>query len=40
MGKKRFGKLKRSIPKISQKVLTDNLRPLEQDRLIERTVYT
>lgn len=35
----RFGELKKGIPGISQKVLTDNLRSLEEDGLVTRTVY-
>ena len=35
----RFGELKKGIPGISQKVLTDNLRALESDGLVIRTVY-
>jgi len=35
----RFGELKNGIPGISQKVLTDNLRTLESNGLIIRTVY-
>ncbi len=35
----RFNELKRSIPGISQKVLTDNLRSLEQDGIVIRTAY-
>ncbi len=35
----RFSKLKRTIPGISQKVLTDNLRALEADGLIDREVF-
>lgn len=35
----RFGELKNGIPGISQKVLTDNLRALENDGLVVRTVY-
>lgn len=35
----RFNEMLRLIPGISQKVLTDNLRALERDDLITRTVY-
>ena len=35
----RFNELLHSIPGISQKVLTDNLRALESDGIITRTVY-
>ena len=38
-GTKRFGELKKSIGKISQKVLTSNLREMESDNLINRKVY-
>ena len=38
-GTKRFGELKKSIGSISQKVLTANLRAMEEDGLITRTVY-
>ena len=36
---RRFGELKRSIGHISQKVLTANLRAMEQNGLIDRHVY-
>ncbi len=35
----RFTDLLRTIPAISKKVLTDNLRALESDGLVERRVY-
>lgn len=35
----RFNELKRALPGISQKVLTDSLRSMEQDGIITRTVY-
>ncbi len=35
----RFNEMLRSIPGLSQKVLTDNLRAMEADGLITRTVY-
>jgi len=38
-GKMRFSELKRSIGKISQKVLTQNLRSLEASGLLTRTIY-
>jgi DNA-binding HxlR family transcriptional regulator len=38
-GKRRFGELRRNITGISQKVLTDNLRSMERDGLLLRTVY-
>lgn len=38
-GTKRFGELKKSIGTISQKVLTSNLRSMEEDGLLLRKVY-
>lgn len=38
-GKKRFGELKKSIGNVSQKVLTAQLRAMEESGLINRTVY-
>ena len=38
-GTKRFNQLRKSVTGISQKVLTDNLRALETDGLLIRTVY-
>jgi DNA-binding HxlR family transcriptional regulator len=38
MGPRRFNDLKRSIPGISQRMLTLTLRSLERDGLVERTV--
>ena len=38
-GAKRFGELRKSLGNITQKVLTSNLREMEEDRLIIRTVY-
>ena len=38
-GTKRFGELKKSIGNISQKVLTSNLRSMEDDGLIKRKVF-
>jgi len=35
----RFGELQRAIPAITKKVLTEELRALESDGLITRTVY-
>ena len=36
---KRFGELKRSVGNVSQKVLTAQLREMEQNGLLIRTVY-
>jgi DNA-binding HxlR family transcriptional regulator len=38
-GTKRFGELKRSVNGITQKVLTANLRGMEEDGLLSRRVY-
>jgi DNA-binding HxlR family transcriptional regulator len=38
-GKKRFGELKKSVGSISQKVLTENLKAMEQYQLLTRTAY-
>ncbi len=38
-GTKRFGELKKSIGSVSQKVLTAQLRQMEESGLLTRTVY-
>lgn len=38
-GTKRFGELKKSLGTVSQKVLTAQLRDMEADGLVTRTVY-
>lgn len=38
-GTKRFGELKKSVGTVSQKVLTAQLRDMEADGLLTRTVY-
>ena len=38
-GTRRFGELRKSLAGISQRVLTENLRALESDGLVERKVF-
>jgi DNA-binding HxlR family transcriptional regulator len=38
-GVNRFGELKKQIPGITQKMLTQQLRELEQDRILDRKVF-
>ncbi|MDC3418211.1 winged helix-turn-helix transcriptional regulator [Aquibacillus salsiterrae] len=38
-GMKRFGELKKLIPTVTQKMLTNKLRELENDGLVHREVY-
>ena len=38
-GTKRFGELKKSIGSVSQKVLTAQLRAMEENRLVHREIY-
>lgn len=38
-GTKRFNELKESIPGVTQKILTSQLRDLEEDHLVHREVY-
>ncbi len=38
-GTKRFGELQKSLKGISQKVLTEKLRSMEEHELVNRTVY-
>lgn len=38
-GTKRFGELKKSVGNVSQKVLTAQLRAMEESGLLTRTVY-
>ena len=39
-GTKRFGELRKSIGPVTQKVLTANLRAMEEDGLLTRKVYS
>ncbi|MDR0582760.1 MAG: helix-turn-helix transcriptional regulator [Treponema sp.] len=39
MGTKRFGELRKGVTGISQKVLTDNLRALEEDGIVLRAIF-
>lgn len=38
-GKHRFGELKKRLPNITERMLTLQLRKLEQDKIVKRTVY-
>src|SRR5882757_4399413 len=38
-GKKRFGEMAKEIPKITDRMLSKELRELEMNQLIKRTVY-
>ncbi len=38
-GVKRFGELQRLVPHITKKMLTQQLREMEQDGIVERKVY-
>lgn len=38
-GTKRFGELKNSLNRISQKMLSQNLKEMERDNLVKRKVY-
>ena len=38
-GPKRFGELKRSLDKVSEKMLTQHLRELERDEVVRRDVH-
>jgi DNA-binding HxlR family transcriptional regulator len=38
-GTRRFGELSRGVPNISQKMLTQQLRQMEEDSLVSRKIY-
>ena len=38
-GEMRYGEIRRSLPKVTHKMLTQQLRELEQDEIIKRKVY-
>ena len=38
-GVKRFSELQRALPRITQKMLTQQLREMERDGIVQRTVY-
>lgn len=38
-GKKRFGELKKLLPKCTQRMLTHQLRELERDGIVDRKIY-
>src|SRR5947209_12079357 len=38
-GVKRFSELQRALPRITQKMLTQQLREMEKDGIVQRTVY-
>ena len=39
LGVKRFGELQRALPGVTQKMLTQQLREMEQDGIVHRKVY-
>jgi DNA-binding HxlR family transcriptional regulator len=38
-GSKRYGELRKSLPKVTHKMLTQQLRELEQDEILNRKVF-